>query len=362
MAVLTPNEQYSKRKVITPAAIPPDQTAVRRKMLDANVVLLYALGGLLGFLAALFFLLPGLAGGDNQTSLLERLRNQFSPNAFALVAGFVTAGVALSDIVLTRRKAGEREREMRQLEESLQSKTELISSITHQMRTPLTSVKYAIKMYLSGDFGALNDEQKNILQNVYGSTENLVTLTQDFLDASKLDAGRLQVTFKSIMLADFAYGAETAVERLKPMADAKHIALSYKPTFDAKLPLRADLAKLTQVVENLVENAINYTPREGSVTVTAGNDRRAITVTITDTGIGIPPAEQGKVFTKFFRATNAQAASSTGTGIGLFISKIFIEAHQGSLTFSSSPGQGTTFRFTVPLRPPSEVEQLFVRI
>jgi len=329
---------------------------------DASVVLLYTLGGLLGFLAALLFLLPGLAGGDSQLSLLERLRQQFSPNAFAVVAGFVTAGVALADMVQNRRRTEERETENSMLRDSVQSKTELISSITHQMRTPLTSVKYALKMFLSGDFGPVNDEQRGILQNVYGSTENLVTLTQDFLDASKLDTGKLQIAFKTSTLADLGRSLEATVDRLRPMAEGKHITLRHIAKLKAKLSTRVDGNKLNQVVESLVENAINYTPRSGQIEVRVGSDDRSLTVRVKDSGIGIPEAEQAKVFSKFFRASNAQAESSTGTGIGLFISKKFVEAHQGKIWFTSRTGRGSTFTFTVPLQPPSVVEQLFIRI
>lgn len=353
-------------KSTRPAAAPPAEPAhvapKQRRAVDPGVIILYAIGGLLGFLAALFFLLPGLAGVDDQQSLLERLREQFSPNAFAIVAGFVTTGVALADIIMTRQRAQHQARELNTLQESVQAKTELISSLTHQMRTPLTGVKYAVKMYLSGDFGPVNAEQRGILQNVYGSTENLVTLTQDFLDASKLDAGRLQVSLSAGTLGDLEHEVAATVERLKPMAEGKHIKLRYSARSDPKLPLKADLRKLSQVMESLLENAINYTPDGGSVTVNAEGDRRGFRASISDTGIGIPPAEQSKLFTKFFRASNAQAASSTGTGIGLFISKKFIEAHQGQIGFTSTVGRGTTFHFSVPLEPVSEVEQFFVQI
>ncbi|MDO8560446.1 MAG: HAMP domain-containing sensor histidine kinase [bacterium] len=328
---------------------------------DFRAILLYGLGALLGFLAALLFLLPGLTGGD-QLSLIEALRQRFSTNSFALVAGFVTAGVALADIVVERQRDATREKKLNELNEAAQAKNELISSMTHQMRTPLTSTKYALKMLLGGDFGPVSAEQRDILTNLYGSTENLVTLTQDFLDASKLDAGRLQVSVKNIRLGELERGIKSAVDRLQPMAEGKKIALAYAGQVDEGITLRADANKLWQVAENLTENAINYTPNGGSVRVTATSSPSGLKLKIGDTGIGIPPAEQAKVFTKFFRASNARATSSTGTGIGLFISKKFVEAHHGTITFVSRPGKGTTFTVTVPLLPPSVAEQFFIRI
>ncbi len=343
-------------------AAPVNAAPGRTAALDAVNVLTYILGGLFGLLAALFFVLPGLAGGETERSLLERLQMQLSPNTSAMIVGFVTAGVALADVARNRQRTREQQAELENLQDSDHAKTELISTMTHQMRTPLTAVKYALKMYLGGDFGPVNNEQRGILRNVYGSTETLVTMTQDFLNASKLDAGRLQVTLKPTRVADFERSLAATVDRLKPIADGKRIKLGYAAQLNPALRLRADLAKLAQVVENLVENAINYTLPGGSVTVTANGDSRRITVSIADTGIGIPPAEQSKIFTKFFRASNAQATSSTGTGIGLFISKKFIEAHQGSLTFAATPNRGTTFRFTVPLQPVSDAEQFFIHI
>lgn len=343
----------------TTPLIPPGNDATSAP--DLRALLLYLAGGVLGFLAALFFLLPGLIGSD-QRSLIDALRQQFSVNTFALVAGFVTAGVALADIVVERQRDSARDIKLRELADTVRTKNELIASITHQMRTPLTATKYALKMFLDGDFGPVNAEQRELVTNLYSSTETLVTLTQDFLDASKLDAGLLHVTFKNARFDDLERGMKAAVERLQPMAEGKKITLTYVARVTGRVMVRADVSKLCQVVENLTENAINYTPNGGKVEVTVAAGPEGLTLTITDTGIGIPLAEQGKVFTKFFRASNAKVTSSTGTGIGLFISKKFVEAHQGAITFTSRPGQGTTFTVAIPLLPPNVVEQLLVRI
>ncbi|MDD5109813.1 MAG: HAMP domain-containing sensor histidine kinase [Patescibacteria group bacterium] len=359
MAPPSANDSAKARKVKTVLA--NGRKAPAAPGIDFGAALLYCLGGLIGFLTSLFFLFPGITSRGEQMSLAEWLR-QTTPDSLVAIIGFVTAGVALAGIIVARGHARQQAERIATLEEIIGTKTELISTITHQMRTPLTSVKYATKMFLSGDFGEITDEQRSILGSIYSSVENLTTLTQDFLDASKLDSGTLEIVCKRHLLAEIERGIVGTIDRLKPMAEDKKVALRDTVKLDGKRAMTGDLAKISQVVENMIENAIVYTPAGGKVHVRAGSDEHNFTVAVTDSGIGIPPGEQAKVFSKYFRASNARATTSTGSGIGLYLGRRYIEAQHGKIWFTSSPGKGSTFTFAIPLSPESEAEEFLTRV
>jgi two-component system phosphate regulon sensor histidine kinase PhoR len=176
-------------------------------------------------------------------------------------------------------------------------------------------------MLLDGEYGLLPEEQKLVLNKIYKVNENLESLASEFLDASKLEAGKLEISPKIVPLSDLEKEMKELVERLKPLAEDKKIVVNFSSSLNFKLSAQVDLKRLTQAAESLLENSLNYTPEGGRVDFLLENDDYNIETKIADNGIGIPEKEQKELFTKFFRATNARKLLSSGSGLGLYLCK-----------------------------------------
>ncbi len=227
------------------------------------------------------------------------------------------------------------------LEELDETKDDFISMASHQLRTPLTSVKGYLSMVLEGDAGKVNPNQYKMLHQAFASSQRMVYLITDLLNVSRLKTGKfviepIPVNLNKLMEEEVAQLAETA--------EVKNVALNYKKPTDFPL-LMLDETKIRQVGMNFIDNAIYYTPSGGHIDVTLTNNPTTIEMIVTDTGIGVPKAEQHHLFTKFYRATNARKVRPDGTGLGLFMAKKVIAAQGGSLIFESKEGQGSTFGF-----------------
>ncbi len=222
------------------------------------------------------------------------------------------------------------------------SKDEFISMASHQLRTPLTSVKGYLSMVLDGDAGKLTDMQQKLLSQAFTSSQRMVYLIADLLNVSRLRTGKFIVERKATNLAQVVEGE---IGQLTEAARVRSLSLAYdKP---AKFPdLMLDETKIRQVIMNFVDNAIYYTPKGGHITVKLEDKPNSIEFTVTDDGMGVPKAEQHELFNKFYRAGNARKARPDGTGLGLFMAKKVIIAQGGSLIFSSQEGRGSTFGFT----------------
>jgi PAS domain S-box-containing protein len=221
---------------------------------------------------------------------------------------------------------------------------EFVASVSHELRTPLTSIKGYLELVLDGEAGDLNEEQRGYLDTVNRNSERLLGLVGDLLFVAQADAGRLELNLDDVDLGTLAH---ESVESARPAAAAKRIRLEL---FADELPsLRGDHARLAQLFDNLVSNALKFTPEGGSVTVSlARGDGRAV-LEVRDTGIGIPAAEQKELFGRFFRARGATDRAIQGTGLGLSIARTIAESHGGTIGFESVEGVGTTFRVEVPL-------------
>jgi len=224
-------------------------------------------------------------------------------------------------------------------------KSEFISIAAHQLRTPLSAIKWAIKMVLDGDVGKLNKEQEEILFKGYASNERIIKLVNDMLDISRIEEGRFNYEFKK---DNFIELLEIAVEHQAAMVKRKKIKL--KIEHPKKLPLvRMDQEKMLMAIENLLENAVEYTLPGGEIKITVEDGTKFIRFKIQDSGVGIPTQDQEKLFSKFFRASNVIRMQTDGSGLGLFIVKNVINKHNGKLNFSSEEGKGTEFVFTIPI-------------
>lgn len=337
-----------------------------RLKINFTTLLSYFLGGLSGLIVALLllhlFYTLEMAGRGEHAFLYHWTETQPKTHALAILAGFVLTGLLTAGWTVIRDRLKAQEVETKALEEISQAKTEMVSFVSHQMRTPLSAVKFSIKMLLEGDFGELTQDQKELLNKTYSGSENLETLIDEFLDVSKLELGRLEISLKSITLAELEKEIKGVVTSLTPLARKRGIALNYYSSLNCKLFAPADLKRINQIIESLLENAITYTPAGGKIEIFLENDKNNFKFTISDTGIGIPQEAQSKIFSKFFRATNARKLQSTGSGLGLYLCQKFIDGHKGKIWFLSEEGKGTTFNFIISLTVKVKIEELFRKI
>lgn len=245
-------------------------------------------------------------------------------------------------------KVDQATKQMRQTNEKLktldETKDEFISMASHQLRTPLTSVKGYISMVLEGDAGEITEMQRKLLDQAYISSQRMVYLIADLLNVSRLKTGKFLIEAIPSNLADVVEGE---IGQLKDTAAGRGLELTYeKPENFPTLYL--DETKIRQVIMNFTDNAIYYTPRGGHINVKLVEKAESIEFTVTDDGMGVPKAEQPHLFTKFYRAFNAKKVRPDGTGLGLFMAKKVIINQGGSLIFSSEEGKGSTFGFSFP--------------
>jgi signal transduction histidine kinase len=227
------------------------------------------------------------------------------------------------------------------------SKSEFVSLASHQLKTPLTAIRWLVEAAQSG-MGSFTPEQRVVIDKIGRSTQNMITIVNDLLNVSRIEMNRLATQIEEL---DLKVLTESVIEEQRHAAEGRRIALAF--TCGDDVPhVQADRNALRMIVQNLISNAIKYTPEDGSVSCDlslSGARTQSIYLTVTDTGIGIPKAEQPRVFEKLHRASNAQSLAVEGTGLGLYIVKTVIEKAGGAITFDSTEGKGTTFTVTIPL-------------
>lgn len=253
-----------------------------------------------------------------------------------------------------QQRVNEATKELRATNKQLQrldaAKDEFVSMASHQLRTPLTSVKGYISMVLEGDVGRITGQQRELLEEAFASSERMVHLISDFLNVSRLKTGKFIIDRRP---SDLVKLIDQEVASLQSTAKAHNMELTFRkpPYFPI---LHIDEAKIRQVIMNFIDNAIYYSREDTEIKVALEiNDGSAI-MTVKDTGIGVPKAEQAHLFTKFFRASNARRQRPDGTGVGLYLAKKVIIAHGGTMLFDSVEGEGSTFGFRLPIKRLSE--------
>jgi signal transduction histidine kinase len=225
-----------------------------------------------------------------------------------------------------------------------EAKDEFISMASHQLRTPLTSVKGYVSMVLEGDVGKISGQQKEMLEQAFASSQRMVYLIADLLNVSRLKTGKFVIETHPTQLADVV---ESEMSQLKETAKAHKLELTYQKPVDFP-SINIDETKTRQVVMNFIDNAIYYTPAGGHIKVELSANDKTIEYRVVDDGMGVPKQEQFHLFTKFYRAGNAKKARPDGTGLGLFMAKKVIVAQGGALIFQSEEGKGSTFGFSFP--------------
>ncbi|GAC1600727.1 MAG: hypothetical protein NVS3B29_01580 [Candidatus Saccharimonadales bacterium] len=241
----------------------------------------------------------------------------------------------------------------RHLKELDRAKDEFISMASHQLRTPLTTIKGYLSMMLEGDAGKLTPPQKEFVGYAFGSSERMVNLISDLLNVSRLSAGRFLIQTKPTNMVAMI---EDEVRQLKTHATAKNIKLIFEAPKGALPPAEIDENKTRQVVMNFIDNAIYYT-QAGEVRVVLEQSGDCVRLEVRDSGIGVPEAAKKKLFSKFFRAENAQTVRPDGTGLGLYLAKRVVEDQGGTIIFNSVEGKGSTFGFELPFKPVTPIRE-----
>lgn len=232
------------------------------------------------------------------------------------------------------------------LHELDERKSEFVSIVAHQLRTPLSGVKWTLDMLIHGEFGELNSEQKSFLIKGYESNQRLIALIDDMLNVDRIESGKYQYVFQDIQILDLF---DSILFEMNPEILKKHLHVEFESK-DRTLPkVSVDPDKIRAVIQNLLDNAIKYTPFGGRVSIRTIPEGDFVRICIKDNGIGIPRDQQKNVFNRFFRARNAIKVQTDGSGLGLFIVRSIIEKHGGRVWFESVEGTGTDFCFTVKM-------------
>jgi signal transduction histidine kinase len=269
-------------------------------------------------------------------------RDSVPERAHDLMQTFASQSVVAIQNARLFREIAEKSRE---LEVASQHKSQFLANMSHELRTPMNAILGYTELMLDGLFGEVNADMKETLDRVQQNGKHLLSLINDVLDLSKIEAGRLELTF-----AD--YDANTVVQSVmaaaRPLAEAKSIAIAAEVAPD--LPLGwGDERRLMQVLLNFASNAVKFTDK-GSVQIAARGRDGAIEFAVTDTGPGIDPKDQARIFEEFQQADNSITREKGGTGLGLAISKRIVEMHGGTISVESRLGHGATFRAVVPVR------------
>ncbi|MDO8436447.1 MAG: ATP-binding protein, partial [bacterium] len=227
-------------------------------------------------------------------------------------------------------------------------KAGFVSTASHQLRTPLSSIKWALNVLIKEEPGSLNQEQKDILKKTFIVNERLIQLIADLLDTSKVEEGKLDYKF---ILGDLSQLVKKIFNEKKMDAKRRNLNFIFKKPLAPLPKISFDANKLGIAIRNIINNAIRYTPVRGSVEIELRPEKYSLLLIIKDTGIGVPKESQRFIFVKFFRAENAIRFQTEGSGLGLFIAKSIVEKHNAILSFESEKNKGSVFIFQFPLEP-----------
>ena len=312
-----------------------------------------------------------LFGATTETVTTIRLfeRIQTDPNAeLSVLLGKLESGVSIDDLEFIISTLGGEERWVRmsiyvaginaperlvtlvditQQKRIDQAKSEFVALAAHQLRTPIAAIRWNVELLESTDLSSFVEKQRSYLGKVARNAARMMTLINDFLSVSKLETGTFEADPETV---DFTAYLGEIIDEFAALVSQKQLEVTLHPPA-IPATATADMRLLHIVTSNLISNACKYTPAQGRVTVTYTTDGTTITFTVKDAGIGVPQSEQGRLFSKFFRATNARKHRQEGTGLGLYIVKQSAEMMGGTIAMQSTEGQGSTFIVTFPMQP-----------
>jgi two-component system, OmpR family, phosphate regulon sensor histidine kinase PhoR len=288
---------------------------------------------------------PLQSGGEllGALSLVElRKMRAWDPADLALVKD---VAADLSRGVLHSRLYEQQLQLVQELQNLDRAKSDFLSNVSHELRTPLTSISGYLELLEDEEAGPLSEQQQRILGVVERNAARLKDLIEDLLTLSRIEANAQKMTVEPVRLGDVINSAAATIE---PSVASGGLAFEVVGTNDHTLVL-ADAGQLERVLLNLLNNAVKFTPEGGSVTISCHQTGDEVAVSVSDTGIGIPVADQPKLFSRFFRASNAVEKGVPGTGLGLTIVRAIVEGHRGRLEIRSAEGQGASFAVVLPV-------------
>jgi signal transduction histidine kinase len=275
-------------------------------------------------------------------TVIRKATGAFAPEVIELLRTFATQSALAIQNARLFLEIGDKSR---QLEVASQHKSEFLANMSHELRTPLNAVIGFSEVLTERMFGELNEKQDEYVRDINASGTHLLSLINDILDLSKVEAGRMELELAGF---DLPQAIENAVVLVRERALRRGITL--EQSIDARLgEIRGDERKVKQVLLNLLSNAIKFTPEGGRVGVRAAPVDEHLEVSVNDTGVGIAPEDQEAVFEEFRQVGTAEKKAE-GTGLGLALARKFIELHGGRIWVKSQAGIGSTFTFTIPMR------------
>jgi len=227
-------------------------------------------------------------------------------------------------------------------------KSEFVATVSHELRTPMTAIRGYVEMLMLGAMGPLNDDQRRFLKVVMDNSNRLEMLVSDLLDISRMESGQIRLNLDVVEIPSLLEEVEESFRR-RCRKDGKDLEIAVE--VDADLPsIQADRARVAEILHNLADNAFQYTPAGGKVTLRAFPRDGGVQIDVSDTGIGIPAADHERIFERFYRGENPSVMATAGTGLGLPITKRLVEMHGGSIEVESEgvPGRGATFHVILP--------------
>jgi signal transduction histidine kinase len=275
-------------------------------------------------------------------SLTRKEPGEYPPEVIEVLKTFATqSALAIQNARLFREIADK----SRQLEVASRHKSEFLANMSHELRTPLNAIIGFSEVLNERMFGELNDKQEEYLKDIHASGQHLLSLINDILDLSKIEAGRMELELTDF---DLPMAIDNALTLVRERASRRGVALGL--TVGERVgAIRGDERKLKQVLLNLLSNAIKFTPEGGRIDVDVALEDGAVEVSVSDTGVGIAPEDLEAVFEEF-RQVGASAAKQEGTGLGLALSRKFVELHGGTIRVESAIGAGSTFTFRLPIK------------
>ncbi len=261
------------------------------------------------------------------------------PDTVSLIVLILTFVLFVLTFSITRSLEG--------LAEANRLKSEFISIVSHQLRSPLSNLKWALEILVSGRFGKIEGKPADYLQILTDNTKRMGELVSSLLIVSRIEQGRLPLHNAEFSLPDLA---KDAIAEFKPIASASNIEIVLEIAQPSLPQIFGDSSQLKLVVENFIDNAVRYTNGSGKVVVAIASKNGGLLFSVKDGGVGIPREDQKHIFQKFFRSSNVLKYQTQGSGLGLYIAKSIVEKSGGKIGFKSEQNKGSTFWFTIPIK------------
>ncbi|MEK7503404.1 MAG: HAMP domain-containing sensor histidine kinase [Patescibacteria group bacterium] len=261
------------------------------------------------------------------------------PNVVSLIVLVLTFILLVLTFSITRSLEG--------LAEANRLKTEFISIVSHQLRSPLSNLKWALEILVSGRFGKIEGKPAGYLQILADNTKRMKELVSSLLMVSRIEQGRLPLHKAEFSLADLA---KEAIAEFKPIALSSKVEIALEMAQESLPQAFGDSSQLKIVIENFIDNAVRYTKGAGKVIAAVAPKNGGLLFSVKDGGVGIPKEDQKHIFQKFFRSGNILKYQTNGSGLGLYIAKSIVEKSGGKIGFKSEQNKGSTFWFTVPTK------------